>query len=302
MRYGVVGTGAVGGYFGGLLAKAGREVHFLLHSDYDHVRRYGLRVDSVDGDFTLNNINVYDRTSAMPKCDVVLVAMKTTSNGMLATMLPPLLHERTLVILIQNGIGVEEDVQKMLPGARLAAGLAYICTTKIGPGHICHQSNGRMSIGDYSCGDGAFIDSVVADMTAAGLRVNSVGHDEARWKKAVWNMPFNGMTVVMNADCAGLIGCRATECLILEMMREVVGAACACGVKGVDESYAMKMLDMTRHMPSYSSSMKVDYDNGRPMETLYLYSRPIEIAAAHGFRMPLLGMLAAQLEFMDCKG
>ncbi|NPD91557.1 2-dehydropantoate 2-reductase [Xylanibacter muris] len=299
MRYGIVGTGAVGGYFGGLLAKAGRDVHFLLHSDYHYVRQNGLRVDSVDGDFILDNINVYDSTSAMPECDVVFVAMKTTSNGMLAAMLPPLLHDNTLVILIQNGIGVEEDVQALLPGVRLAAGLAYICTTKVGPGHIWHQSNGRLSIGDYSCGDEAFMDAVVADMTDAGLRVNRVGYNEARWKKAVWNMPFNGMTVVMNTDCAGLIDCRATERLIRMMMLEVVGAARACGVEGVDESYAMRMIDMTRHMPSYSSSMKADYDNGRPMEIRYLYARPIEIAAGHGFKMPMLSMLAAQLEFMD---
>ena len=122
MRYGIIGTGAIGGYYGAKLAYAGQEVHFLLHSDYEYVKEHGLQVDSCEGSFHLNNVNAYQHTEEMPPCDVVLVGLKSVNNSKLQTLLPPLLHANTLVILIQNGIGVEEDVQKMFPEVQLAAG------------------------------------------------------------------------------------------------------------------------------------------------------------------------------------
>ena len=106
MRYGIIGTGAIGGYYGAKLAHAGQEVHFLLRSDYEYVKQHGLQVDSCDGSFHLADINAYQYTEHMPPCDVVLVCLKSVNNGKLQSLLLPLLHAQTLVVLIQNGIGV----------------------------------------------------------------------------------------------------------------------------------------------------------------------------------------------------
>ena len=102
MTYAIVGTGAIGGYYGAKLARAGRDVHFLLHHDYEYVRANGLRVDSCDGDFCLPQVNAYNTPQQMPKSDVVLVGLKSTNQHLLRSLLPPLLHDRTLVVLIQN--------------------------------------------------------------------------------------------------------------------------------------------------------------------------------------------------------
>ena len=110
MRYAIIGTGAIGTYYGGLLAKAGNEVHFLLRSDYEHVKTNGLQVNSCDGNYHLNNIRAYRSTEEMPVCDVVIVAMKTTSNAKLPEMLRPIVNDHSLILLIQNGIGMEEDL------------------------------------------------------------------------------------------------------------------------------------------------------------------------------------------------
>ena len=80
MRYGIIGTGAIGGYYGAKLAHAGQEVHFLLHSDYEYVKQHGLQVDSCDGSFHLDDVNVYGQTKDMPACDVVLVGLKSVNN------------------------------------------------------------------------------------------------------------------------------------------------------------------------------------------------------------------------------
>ena len=141
MRYAIIGTGAIGGYYGAKLVRAGRDVHFLLHSDYEYVRQHGLRIESCDGVFTLPHVNAYRRAADMPACDVVIVGMKNVNNHMLPDLVRPVLKPGGIVLLIQNGIGVEADMQKALPEAQLAAGLAYICSAKAGPGLIRHQCN-----------------------------------------------------------------------------------------------------------------------------------------------------------------
>lgn len=121
-----------------------------------------------------------------------------------------------------------------------------------------------------------------------------------RWKKAVWNMPFNGMTAATGARTAGdLLRREPMEKTIRKMMTEVINAAKACGARNVDEDYAEQMMTMTRNMPAFASSMKFDFDHHKALELHYLYQRPIMEAERHGCPMPLLTMLAAQLDFMN---
>ena len=301
MRYAIIGTGAIGGYYGAKLVRAGRDVHFLLHSDYEYVRQHGLRIESCDGDFTLPHVNAYRRAADMPACDVVIVGMKNVNNHMLPDLVRPVLKPGGIVLLIQNGIGVEADMQKALPEAQLAAGLAFICSAKAGPGLIRHQCYGSINIGNYSCRDRELFDRLLADLQDAGITAAEVDYATARWRKAVWNMPFNGMTVALDTRTDLLLKNPATRHLIREQMMEVVGAAQALGVRGLDEKFVDKMIADTLAMTPYSPSMKLDYDNGRPMEIYYLYTRPIEEARKAGFSMPRLAMLEAELRFRQNK-
>jgi len=299
MRYGIIGVGAIGGYYGSKLAYSGQEVHFLSHSDYEFVKEHGMQVDSCNGSFHLDQVNVYQNAVDMPKCDVVIVGLKTTNNHLLPKLLSPLLHEHTAVVLIQNGIGVEADVQKMFPNVQLIAGLAFICSAKTEPGRVNHQCYGSINLANYSCKDESLFNSILKDFTDADIQAASVPYEEARWKKAVWNMPFNGMTVALNTRTDLLLKNPATRQLIRDLMMEVVGASRALGISGVDEAFVEKMIQMTDEMTPYSPSMKLDFDFHRPMEIYYLYTRPIEIARAAGFRMAKLEMLEAELRFLS---
>ena len=299
MRYGIIGSGAIGGYYGAKLARAGQEVHFLLRSDYEYVKQHGLQVDSCDGSFHLADVNAYLHTEDMPQCDVVFVCLKSVNNSKLQSLLPPLLHDHTLVVLIQNGIGVEEDVQKMFPDVQLAAGLAFICSAKTQPGIVNHQFYGNINLANYSCRDEALMQAVVDELREADIETGLVGYHEARWKKAVWNMPFNGMTVALLTQTDLLMKNPSTRQLIREQMMEVVNAAQHLGVKNVDAAFADKIIAMTDSMIPYSPSMRLDYDFHRSMEIYYLYTRPIEMARAAGYRMPKLEMLEAELRFLE---
>lgn len=299
MTYAVIGTGAIGGYYGSKLARCGQEVHFLLHSDYHYVLSHGLQINSCDGSFHLPHPLVYESSSTMPPCDVVLVGLKSVNNHLLPSLLTPLLKPSTLVILIQNGLGLEDDLQKQMPGVALAAGLAFICSAKTEPGIVNHQCYGYINIGNYSCPDQTIVDKVVTDFRTAGVDANAVEYHEARWKKAVWNMPFNGMTVALQAQTDHLLAHPSTRQLILSQMLEVIRAAQACGVSNIDATFADKMIYNTEHMTPYSPSMKLDYDYRRPMEIDYLYTRPLQMARQAGSPMPQLEMLEAELRFMQ---
>lgn len=298
LKYGVIGTGAIGGYYGAKLVQSGQEVHFLLHSDYDYVLENGLQVDSCNGSFHLDHPQVYSSSADMPQCDVVFVCLKSVNNTMLKDLLPPLLHQNTVVVLIQNGIGVEEDVQQMFPDAQLVAGLAFICSAKTKPGTISHQCYGQINLGNYSCHNEAVLAQVVEDFNAAGVKAGLVEYHEARWKKAVWNMPFNGMTVALNTQTDLLLKNASTRQLIYDQMLEVIGAAQHLGVKNIDSSFANLMIQMTDEMTPYSPSMKLDFDFHRKMEIYYLYTRPISMAQKAGYPMPKLEMLEALLHFV----
>lgn len=299
MRYAVIGTGAIGGYYGGQLMRAGNEVTFLLHTDYEYVKENGLQIDSCNGSFHLDNVNAYRSTADMPKVDVVLVCLKSTREHLLKEMLPPLIKNNPLVVLIQNGIGLEDDLQAEFPELQIAAGLAFICSGKVGPGHIDHQCYGSINIGNFSCHDESLMTHFVEELRVAGIEANPVEYLEARWKKAVWNMPFNGMTVALNTTTDKLLENPSTRQLIRDQMMEVVGASKALGVKGIDETFVEKMIQMTDEMTPYKPSMKLDYDFHRPMEIDYLYTKGIHQAKEAGYTMHKLEMLEQELRFLE---
>lgn len=298
MTYSVIGMGAIGGFYGGRLAYAGLEVHFLSHSDYAHVKERGLEIDSCDGSFALPHVNVYQSSADMPKTDVVLVGLKSVNNHLLPELLAPVITDDTVVVLIQNGIGLEADLQAAFPRLHIVAGLAFICSSKTEPGRIRHQCYGSINLGNYSCPADRF-GQLLNDFHTAGLQVAEVPYEEARWKKAVWNMPFNGMTVALETSTDRLLKNPATRQLIYDQMMEVVGAANALGITALTSDFADQMMRMTDEMVPYSPSMKLDFDFHRPMEIYYLYTRPIEEARKAGFDMPKLAMLEAELKFKD---
>lgn len=299
MRYAVIGTGAIGGYYGGQLMRAENEVNFLLHTDFEYVKENGLQIDSCNGSFHLNNVNAYRSTADMPEVDVVLVCLKSTREHLLKEMLPPLIKNNPLVVLIQNGIGLEDDLQAAFPELQIAAGLAFICSGKVGPGHIDHQCYGSINIGNFSCHDESLMTHFVEELRVAGIEANPVEYLEARWKKAVWNMPFNGMTVALNTTTDKLLDNPSTRQLIRDQMMEVVGASKALGVKGIDETFVEKMIQMTDEMTPYKPSMKLDYDFHRPMEIDYLYTKGIHQAKEAGYTMHKLEMLEQELRFLE---
>lgn len=301
LNYAIIGTGALGGYYGGKLAQAGQQVHFLFHNDYEYVKKNGLQVDSVKGDFLIKPINAYDSAGEMPLCEVVLVCLKTTNNYLLKEILPPLLREDTVIVLIQNGLGIEHELAGYFPDHTIAGGLAFICSEKKGPGRIAHYDFGNIKIGTYQGGHEEIVEQIFLDLKHAGLHAEKASDlNKARWEKLVWNIPYNGMTVVMDTTTDRLMKQHDSRQLIWELMAEVVEAANQCGA-GIDIEFAHKMMYLTDRMTPYAPSMKVDYDAGRPLEIKAIYTNPVMTALEAGYNMRKVAMLEKQLLFLQSK-
>ncbi len=130
-KYAILGTGALGGFYGAKLQKAGLDVHFLLRSDYQYVSKYGLVVESKDGDFSLPQVNAYSDVKQMPQCDVVVVALKTTQNYLLPQMLSAVVKDDGVVLVLQNGLAVEEEISNIVGNnVSIIGGLCFLCSNK----------------------------------------------------------------------------------------------------------------------------------------------------------------------------
>jgi 2-dehydropantoate 2-reductase len=305
-RYAVIGTGALGGFYGAKLQKAGLDVHFLLKSDYEHVMQHGLVVESKDGDFTLPQVNAYDDVANMPCCDVILVALKTTQNHLLSQMLPQVIKDDGVVIVLQNGLSIEEEVAQIVGNERVIGGLCFLCSNKVGAGHIRHLDYGEIILGEYAAnyhpvGTTDRMRQIANDFERAGIPVK-LSEDLllGRWQKLVWNIPYNGLSVILNATTTELMTDIHSRNLVEQLMYEVIVGAKSSG-RIISDRFVQQMLDYTDNMKPYRTSMKIDYDEHRPLEVEAIFGNPLKKALTAGVTLPLISCLYHQLKFLDTR-
>jgi 2-dehydropantoate 2-reductase len=309
--YAILGTGALGGFYGARLQQAGLEVHFLVHSDYEQVHQHGLVIESPDGDFTLPQVNAYQNVKEMPPCDVAIVALKTTQNSLLPQLLPPVLKQNSIVLVLQNGMGIEATVAEIVgsdrnPSVHVLGGLCFLCSNKIAPGHIRHLDYKLITLGEYCSGYKAAgisdrMRQIASDFGQAEIPIE-LTEDllTARWKKLLWNIPFNGLSVVLNATTDEIMAHQAVRSLVQQLTQEVLTGAAACGCM-IPNSFVDQMLDRTAKMQPYRTSMKLDYDERRPLELEAIFKNPLQMAQQADVDLPKTQMLYQQLQFLDQK-
>ncbi|MBT9311409.1 putative 2-dehydropantoate 2-reductase [Leptothoe kymatousa] len=309
-RYAIIGTGAIGGYYGARLQQSGCDVHFLLRSDYDHVKKHGLVVQSVDGDMELSQVHAYNSAAKMPLMDVVVIALKTTQNHQLSELMPPL-RENGVVLVLQNGLDTEADVAKLVPPQQIMGGLCFICSNKVGVGHIRHLDYGKIQLGAYSAtkqrrGLTPLMTEIADDLRGANIPIH-VTDDlfMARWRKLVWNVPYNGLSVVLDATTNELMADEGIRQRIYALMAEVIAtgngwaarlATSAMTDREIPMSFATDMLAATARMKPYRTSMKIDFDAGRPLEVEAILGKPLRAARELGLAVPAMEKLYGQVQ------
>ena len=320
MKIAIVGCGALGSYYGAQLCRAGSDVHFLLRSDYETVRRHGVTVRGAGEEF-----NVRPHCARTPEeigeSDLVVIGLKTTANDQFAKLLPPLVGKNTAVLTLQNGLGNEEQLAQMFPAEQILGGLCFVCLNRQEPGVIRHFDHGMIVLGEFQRPAAPRTHEIATLFQAAGVKCH-VTEDlgRAHWEKLVWNIPFNGLGV---ASAAGLEAFSAThvsrftfhaagpclttdklladpgwEKLVRELMLEVIAAAGAQGWV-IPVAFAEKQIERTRTMGEYRLSTLVDFEAGRPLELESLFREPLRQAERAGVPVPRLERLCCVLEQLD---
>lgn len=318
LTYAIIGTGAIGGYYGARLQQGGCDVHFLLHSDYEVVRDRGITIESVDGNFTLPSVKTYNNPKNMPPVDVAVVALKTTNNALITKLLSPI-KPNGAILSLQNGLGVETDIVQRLKETTdsvpaILGGLCFICSNKVGDGHIRHMAYGDVLLGAHNDQNQPgpptpLMESIAADFTRARLPIDLTADlPMARWKKLVWNVPYNGLSVVLDATTEEMMNDDGVRSLITTLMQEVLTVANAWGQKispGTQRNLPLETIDQmlahTEEMVPYRTSMKIDYDEGRPMEIEAILGNPILTAQELRISVPAMTVLYQQLTFLNAK-
>jgi 2-dehydropantoate 2-reductase len=306
---GVVGSGAIGGFYGMMLAQAGFAVHFLLRGDYETVAQSGLHLRSrLYGDLDLNSVPIYRSTEEMPICDWILVGTKTTGNLSLAPKIAECAARGAKILVLQNGLDVEDQIRPAVPESmHILGGVCYICAQRVAPGVVEHQALGAVSLG-YHSGPAATTAEQQA-IVMEGVSLFRSAHVEAqavkdlsaeRWKKLLWNVPFNGLSVLLDAGTTGLASDQDSSRLATDMMREVMACAGKLGY-ALPPDTPERALAQTLSVPDYRPSMYLDYINGRPMELDAIYAAPLAAAAEAGCSMPKVEALYQALRFIDAR-
>jgi 2-dehydropantoate 2-reductase len=291
----IVGSGAVGGYYGGMLAHDGSDVHFLMRSDAAAVREHGLTIKT--GGRTIRfRANVYEQTSEIGPCDLVLIALKATANSALDSLIPPLLGPNTALVTLQNGLGNEEYVAQRWGAERVMGALCFVCLNRTATGEITHFDHGSISIGEYQRRVSARVQALVDAFKHAGIEAKGVDAlITERWRKLVWNVPFNGLSIAAHgATVADILADAELRQLARDLMSEVVDAAGRLGHSITDE-FADFQIERSYSMGPYKPSSMIDWEHGYPVEVDAIWGEPLRQGIKAGASLPRLTMLHALL-------
>lgn len=304
-RVAVIGSGAVGAYYGARLAQAGQEVHFLLRRDYDAVAARGLSVQSKDGDFHLDAPPIHRHSEEIGPVDWVICALKATAIEEARALIAPCVGESTRILVLMNGLGLEDRFAQWFGRKRIFGGLAFTCINRGEPGTILHLDYGAITIGHLE-DDPAEVAAARALWAGAKVTVDAAPVLlEARWRKLCWNIPFNGLAVTAGGVTTDVImGDPALRAEAEAIMREVVAAGDADladhgSTARLPENVVPQMMKTTDAMAVYRPSTMIDFVDGRPLEVDAIFAEPLRRARHLGVDTPRLSLLTAQMRALD---
>ena len=298
----VVGSGAVGGYYGGMLAHIGCDVHFLLRGDLDAVRARGLTIHTRGETVHLPRVACAASAEEIGACDLVIIALKATANAALESIIPPLLGEKTALLTLQNGLGNEEFLAQRWGAERVMGALCFVCINRTEPGVIAHLDHGSISVGELRRPAQARTHAVVGAFRAAGIEAKAVDElVEERWRKLLWNIPFNGLAIAARgATVADVLADDGLRDLARSLMDETLDAARRLG-HDIPDDFADFQIERSTSMGAYKPSSMIDWQLGRPVEVEAIWGEPWRQGVAAGASMPRLEMLYRLLQRLTAR-
>ena len=293
----IVGAGAIGCYYGARLALAGVDVRFLLRSGLERILEQGITLRERDGERRLKEVAAFADPADIGPVDLVVVTLKTTANAALARLLPPLVGPATAVLTLQNGLGTEEEHAALVGAERMLGGVCFIGVVRESPGELVgFHTPGAIELGEFERPAGTRARDVAALFSRAGVRTQAVDNlTEARWRKLIWNIPFNGLAIAAGGLTTDrILADPALTAEVRGLMDEVAAAGRRLGCE-ISDAFVQRQIDVTRPMGPYRPSSLVDFLAGREVEIEAIWGEPLRRAQAVGLPMPRLATLHERL-------
>ena len=291
----VIGAGAIGSFYSAKLAQVGAEITLWCRSDYDFIKKNGIKIESYEGDFQfiphkiLKNLNEID-----DEFDYILIATKALQTIDIPALIKNILKAKTKIILIQNGIHIEKNIAENFPNNELISAIAFIGVSRKSVGVICHQEYGKIIIGTYGKKASDAVHFLENLWKKSGIEV--VVTDEIlleRWKKLVWNGAFNPLSVVLRGkNTAEILNSDLALNLVKNIMNEI------CNLAKIDNcelpsDVIEKNIVATQKMKPYKTSMLLDFEAGREMEVEAILGNAIKFAQSKSMSTPYLSTIYA---------
>lgn len=299
MRILIAGTGAVGGFFGALLARAGHDVIFLARgANLEALRARGLTVESVDGDVRVPSVHATETLAGEAPVDLMIVAAKSYDTAAIARQSVPVVAPDTIVLSLQNGVENESLLASVLGLPPLMGAMTHIGAELVAPGVVRHVAEGTIFFGEMTGHETPRARSLASLFDAAGVR-----HHLSRdillmlWDKLAWNAAHNAVTAITRTTAGAAASIPETAAVIRDAMLEVVAVARAQGI-ALDQARVDPIVAFSRErLGDLRTSMLQDLERGRRLEYEALNGAVLRLGAAVGVPTPvnrtLYGLLAA---------
>ncbi len=297
----MVGAGAVGGYFGALLCRAGADVTFLVRPvTYSAILENGLTIKSVNGDLTVHPRVV---TSVADLTDVCFIILTVKCYDLIPALkeIAPLIEKGAILLTLQNGVDTEERVLDYYQSDCLVAGVVYITARIARPGYIEHFRRGVISLGEWSGGQSSRSDRLCQFFSQAGIPCRLTRHiRKAKWEKLCWNATFNPLSVILDSPVSLVLHSPALLEIVRQGILEVVAVAEREGID-LDPNMVKETISVSDQFKDFHTSMYEDYKNGRPTEIDHLNGDLVRRGEKWGVVTPIHRMLYALVKGLELK-
>lgn len=300
MKIGIFGTGALGGFYGGVLVKGGADVVFIARGEIlKAIKKRGLTIKSFKhGQFTVN-VKARENPEEAGKVDVVLLCVKSYDTERVAPLLLPMLKEDSVVISVQNGVENEEILSKVVGKDRVFGATAFIGAYVESPGIVVHQAAGLLEIGELSGEVTERVEKIVNFFKSKGIEARvSKDINYALWKKLLWNVSFNPYSVMTRATVSQMLKVSETKEVLRNLMEEATLVAKAYGVelktKTIDD-----YLNPSEDLMDYKTSMLIDFERGKPLEIEGITGALIRKARDKGIGIPYNKCVYATVKLLE---
>ena len=294
-----MGAGAVGSYYGALLARAGYEVTLVARGEHLEALRMAGRVAVVEPDGTRWSAEV-GATDTPHAANLVVIATKWHQTPDAAAALAPTIDPKTPVVILQNGVDHVARTRDVLGEGRTLGALAFVGCRIDKPGVVIHQAEGRVTIGDPAGGVTPLLEGVADTLRTAWELIVVDDIEHAQWHKLLWNAGFNALCAVTGATAGEALHHPASAGLVREAMDEVIAVAAARGITLTEDDLA-EMLHPYPELDSYRPSTAQDLERGRPLERAAIGGFVTEEGARLGVPTPVNRVLDELLQLQEAR-